>query len=64
MDLLGHELRRAFVTMYTRGNANLGQIIKDLRSELAEDNPGPTPPTPQLGSLDPSLVLKSKYFFS
>jgi DNA-directed RNA polymerase len=64
MEVLAEELRRAFVVMYKRRDAQLGYLPAEARSDLAEDAPGPIPDVPEMGSLDPEVVMDSKYFFS
>jgi DNA-directed RNA polymerase len=62
VDVLAHELRRAFVEQYSRDvlGAFRQQLINQLPPKLAEK----IPPLPPMGSLDLTAVLDSEYFFA
>ncbi len=65
MDVLHRELRRAFVVQYRHPYARLAYLPEEALFDFMPEGPtGPIPPAPQLGGLDPGVVMESKYLFS
>ena len=63
MQILAHELRRAFVDQYRKGNL-LKEWIEAILFDVGEDALGGLPEVPEMGDLDPCIVMHSKYFFA
>ena len=63
VDVLAHELRRAFVDQYS-GDV-LGKFREEIMEQLTTDKLRKlVPPVPAFGTLDPTAVMGSGYFFA
>lgn len=58
-DVLAKELRIAWAEMFRRND-----VVADLRKEIEALVGGPLPDPPSYGTMDPSLLIDSSYFFS
>lgn len=63
VDVLAHELRRAFVDQYS------GDVLGKFRQEIVDqlttqELKDKVPPVPSFGNLDPTAVMQSGYFFA
>lgn len=61
-ESLAQITRRAFVQLYTTGDL-VGALAAELRGQMADDELE-IPAIPQMGTLDLTQVLRSKYFFA